>query len=58
MDKKALRREIGAKKRLLTTEEIERRSAILAQKLYETEAYRRARSLYAYPTASGSRCRR
>lgn len=48
MDKKTLRREIGERKCMLTAEEIERRSAILAQKLYETEQYRRAKSLYAY----------
>ena len=48
MDKKALRREIGAKKSALSAQEIESRSAILAQKLYETEQYRQAKSLYAY----------
>ena len=48
MDKKALRREIGAKKSALTPEEIGRRSAILADRLFETEAYRACRSLYAY----------
>jgi len=48
MDKKALRREIGAKKRALSAEEIESRSAILAEKLYNTEQYRDCKSLYAY----------
>ena len=48
MDKKALRREIGAKKRALSTAEIESRSAALADKLYATEQYRNAKSLYAY----------
>lgn len=48
MDKRALRREIGAKKRALTAAEIEARSAVLAEKLFATEYYRRARSLYAY----------
>ena len=48
MDKKALRREIGAKKRALSAAEIESRSAILADKLYETKQYRQAKSLYAY----------
>ena len=48
MDKKALRREIGAKKRALSAAEIEARSAILADKLYATGQYRQARSLYAY----------
>jgi len=48
MDKKALRREIGAKKRALSAAEIESRSAILAGKLYNTEQYRDCQSLYAY----------
>lgn len=48
MDKKALRREIGAKKRALTPEQIETRSAILADKLYKTSQYRDCTSLYAY----------
>ena len=48
MDKKALRREIGAKKSALSAEEVGRRSAILAEKLFETEQYGACRSLYAY----------
>ncbi|MBR1558646.1 MAG: 5-formyltetrahydrofolate cyclo-ligase [Clostridia bacterium] len=48
MDKKALRREIGAKKSALSAEEVGRRSAILAEKLFEAEQYRDCRSLYAY----------
>ena len=48
MDKKALRREIGAKKRALSAAEIESRSAALAEKLYATPQYQQARSLYAY----------
>ena len=48
MDKKSLRREIGAKKSALTPEEVERRSAILAERLFETAQYRAAKSLYAY----------
>ena len=48
MDKKALRREIGMKKNALNAAEIERRSAILADKLFETPQYRNCRSLYAY----------
>ena len=48
MDKKALRREIGAKKRALSAAEIESRSAVLADKLYATSHYRNAQSLYAY----------
>ena len=48
MDKKALRRKIGAKKRALTQAQIESRSAALSQKLYETAQYQKAKSLYAY----------
>ena len=48
MDKKALRREIGAKKSALTPDEIERRSAILADRLFDTPQYRGCRALYAY----------
>lgn len=48
MDKKALRREIGEKKRAMTVEEIENKSRILAEKLYETKQYKTAKSLYAY----------
>ena len=48
MDKKALRREIGAKKRALTPEQIETRSSILADRLYKTPQYRDCGSLYAY----------
>lgn len=48
MDKKALRRMIGAKKSALTPEEVGRRSAILAERLFETPQYRTCRSLYAY----------
>ena len=48
MDKKALRREIGAKKRALSPVEIASRSTTLAAKLYETPQYKRAESLYAY----------
>ena len=48
MDKKSLRRAIGEKKRAMTAREIEARSQILAEKLFETAEYRRAGSLYAY----------
>lgn len=48
MDKKALRREIGAKKRALGAAEIESRSAILAEKLFATAQYLDCQSLYAY----------
>lgn len=48
MNKKELRREIMAKKRNMTPEEIEQKSAILAKKLYQTEAYRSAKTVYGY----------
>ncbi len=48
MDKKALRREIMAKKRSMTPEEIQMKSALLAQKLYQTQAYREAKTIYGY----------
>lgn len=48
MDKKALRRAIGEKKRALTVREIERRSEQLAARLFKASAYREARSVYAY----------
>lgn len=48
MKKHVLRRAIGEKKRAMTAAEIEKKSARLAEKLFETDAYRRAKSLYAY----------
>ena len=48
MDKKALRRAIGEKKRAMTAEEIDRRSAMLAEKLFDMPAYRDSSALYAY----------
>lgn len=48
MDKQALRRMIGEKKRALTPDEIEARSAILANRLYATPQYREAKALYCY----------
>ena len=48
MDKKAFRREISAKKRAMTFEQIEAASARLAEKFFETDAYKNARSIYAY----------
>lgn len=48
MNKKALRRAMGEKKRAMTAAEIEERSAMLARRLFETPAYRRAASLYVY----------
>ena len=48
MDKQALRRAIGEKKRALSADAIEMKSAQLAQTLFDTAAYRRAKSLYAY----------
>jgi len=48
MDKKALRREIGEKKRALSEAQIEARSRMLADRLFATEQYRQCKSLYAY----------
>jgi len=48
MDKKALRREIGEKKRAMTSEQIEQASQRLAQRLFATEAYQNAQSIYGY----------
>ena len=48
MDKKALRRAIGEKKRALSQAQIEARSRVLADRLFATEAWHEARSLYAY----------
>lgn len=48
MDKRTLRRAIGEKKRAMTAQEIEEKSARLAERLFDTEEYRRAGSLYVY----------
>ena len=48
MDKKALRRAIGEKKRAMTVAQIMESSARLANRLFQTEQYRLANSLYAY----------
>ena len=48
MDKKALRKAIGEKKRALSEAQIEERSRILADRLFATNAYQEANSLYAY----------
>ena len=48
LDKKALRREIGLKKRAMTAAQIADYSRELAGLLYETECYREARSIYCY----------
>lgn len=48
MDKKALRRAIGEKKRSLTVEQIAAASAQLTEKFLAHPAYRAARSLYCY----------
>lgn len=48
MDKNAQRREISAKKRALTAEQIAAASADLAEKLFAHPAYRRASALYGY----------
>lgn len=48
MDKRSLRRRIGERKRAMDAAQMEAAGARLAKRLYETEAYRSARSLYAY----------
>ncbi|MBQ8358316.1 MAG: 5-formyltetrahydrofolate cyclo-ligase [Oscillospiraceae bacterium] len=48
MDKKALRREIREKKREMSLEEMEARSARLGELFVQTEAYRNAKTVYGY----------
>ena len=48
MDKKALRAEIRAKKRAMTAQEIEEKSAALAKTFYETAEYKNAKTIYGY----------
>lgn len=48
MDKKALRREIGAKKRAMTAQEIEAASARLAERFFVCELYQSASAIYGY----------
>ena len=48
LDKKALRKEIGLKKRAMTAAQIEDYSRELAGRLYETDFYKEAKSLYCY----------
>lgn len=48
MDKTALRREIRAKKQAMTPAEIEKTSALLAEKLRAHPAYQKAKSIYGY----------
>lgn len=48
MDKKAFRRDIGTKKRAMTMEQIETASQRLTDRFLESDAYKNARSIYAY----------
>lgn len=48
MDKKTLRAEIRAKKRAMTAQEIEEKSAALAKAFYETPEYKEAKTIYGY----------
>lgn len=48
MNKQELRKAIRARKRAMTGEEIQTRSAALCRKFLQTEEYRRARTLYGY----------
>lgn len=51
MDKKTLRAEIRAKKRAMTAQEIEEKSAALAKAFYETAEYKTPRPFTAtFPT--------
>ena len=48
MDKKALRRAIGEKKRAMTSAQIEEASRCLTEKFLNTDFYRNCKSVYAY----------
>ena len=48
MDKKALRRAIGEKKKAMSPSQIEEKSAALTAKFLETALYKNARTLYGY----------
>ena len=48
MDKKALRRSIGALKKTMTEEQIRQKSARLTEAFLETDYYRNARCIYGY----------
>lgn len=48
MDKKALRAEIRTKKRAMTAQEIEEKSAALAEAFYKTAEYKNAKTIYGY----------
>lgn len=48
MDKKALRREIAAKKRAMSAAQIEQSSQRLAEKFFQTDLYKNAQSIYGY----------
>ena len=48
MDKSALRRQIREKKRAMSLEEIEARSARLGELFAKTDAYRNAKTIYGY----------
>ncbi len=48
MDKTELRRRIRARKRAMTEEEIEMRSARLAQLFFASDAYKNAKTIYGY----------
>lgn len=48
MDKKALRKEIGAQKRAMTEAQIEKTSKALAEHFFAHAAYQNAKSIYGY----------
>lgn len=48
MNKQELRRAIRERKRAMTAEEIEARSAVLAEKFAQSDAYKAAKTIYGY----------
>ena len=48
MNKQELRRAIRERKRAMTLEEIEARSAVLAEKFAQSDAYKAAKTIYGY----------
>ena len=48
MDKKALRAQIRAQKRAMTDTQIQKKSAALAQKFYDSPLYQAAKTIYGY----------
>lgn len=53
MEKKAIRKEIFAKRKLLTQEEIQKDSHKITEKILAMEAYQRAKTVYVYMDCKG-----